>query len=423
MTTFGLPPSAMNAQLDALPGVGFAVLTVDGERSDFKSYGVRFGGESRFEIGSISKTFTAALLADMVGRGEVAPDDPIERLLPAGCTAPTFEGRHITLLDLATQSSGLPRLPSNLMPRDPNNPYADFDEPKLLAFLATYQLQRAPGARFEYSNLGYGLLGYLLARRLHLDYATAIRTRVLEPLGMTHTVLEMAGAPPVRTVAGHNADGDPVSNWTFDALAGAGAVVSTPNDMLRYARANLEPPPGILGAALRAAQRPVRDADFGRRIGYAWLTQPNGNVVWHNGATAGFRSLLGLDPSHRRAIVVLANAALDSVDSLGLHALDPLVPPPLPPPTEVAIDRAKLEKLVGTYQFDDGSTCSVTLDDRGLIAGFDPPAFRARLHAISATTFSIRTGGIVLRFNDLGPATALTVLQPGQPDQTAQRTR
>lgn len=324
VTTFGLPPSAIDAQLHGLPGVGIAVLTVDGERTDFKSYGVRFGGESRFEIGSISKTFTAALFADMVERGEVAPDDAIEQYLPAGSTAPTFEGRHITLVDLATQTSGLPRLPSNLAPRDPNNPYADYDEAKLLAFLATYSLQRAPGARYEYSNLGFGLLGYLLARRLHVDYATAIRTRILVPLGMTHTVVAMAGTAPIRTVGGHDADGDPVPNWTFDGLAGAGAVVSTPNDMLRYARANLDPPAGMVGDALRAAQRPVRDADFGRRIGYAWMTQPNGDVVWHNGATAGFRSLLGLDPSHRRAIVVLANGALDSVDALGLHALDSL---------------------------------------------------------------------------------------------------
>jgi CubicO group peptidase (beta-lactamase class C family) len=240
---------------------------------------------------------------------------------------------------------------------------------------------------------------------------------------MSQTALETVGAPAIQTVGGHDADGDPAPGWTFDVLAGCGAVVSTPNDMLRYARANLNATPGTLNAALLAAQQPLRDADLARRIGYAWITQADG-IVWHNGGTAGFRSFLGLDHAHGRAIVVLANAALDSIDMLGLHALDPLVPPPLPPQPDAPVDRRALESLVGTYRFAvDGSTCNISIDDRGLIATFAPGAFRARLHARSATEFKLRLGEIALRFNNVGtkvgPGTTLSIEQPGQPAQTA----
>ena len=123
-----------------------------------RSYGEKFSGDSAFEIGSITKTFTATLFADMIVRHEVDPSDPIVKYLPPGSSAPTFEGHEITLADLATQSSGLPRMPTNFAPANNADPY-DYDETKLWAFLQTYKLERAPGSSFEYSNLGFGLLG------------------------------------------------------------------------------------------------------------------------------------------------------------------------------------------------------------------------------------------------------------------------
>src|SRR5204862_268966 len=109
-----------------------------------------------FEIGSMTKTFTATNLADMVARGEVRLDDPVAKYLPDSAHVPSRNGKQITLVDLAIQSSGLPRLPSNLAPRDPGNPYADYSVQQLYAFLAAYQLTRDIGATSEYSNLGVG---------------------------------------------------------------------------------------------------------------------------------------------------------------------------------------------------------------------------------------------------------------------------
>jgi len=400
-----------------MPGVGIVVATIDGERSEVRSFGTDLGGESSFEIGSITKTFTATLFADMVVHHEVSPDDPIERYLPAGARAPTFGEQHITLLDLATQTSGLPRLPTNLAPANANDPYADYDETKLLAFLGSYALPRAPGATFEYSNLGVGLLGYLLARRLGVDYATAVRTRVLEPLGMTHTVIAEAGRPP-GGMAGHDADGEPVSNWTFGALAGAGAVVSTPDDMLRFARANLDETGGPLAAAMALAHRPLRDAGNGTRVGYAWLTQPDG-VVWHNGGTAGFRSFIGLAPAQQRAVVVLADGFVDAVDGIGMHVLDPNLPLPAPPQPDAPVTAEVLARYVGRYRFSDGSTGTVTQDARGLIVAFDIPKFRARLHARADDRFAIRTPAIDVTFSADGET--MSVAQPGSPADTGTR--
>jgi len=140
-----------------------------------------------FEIGSISKAFTGVLLADMVLRGEVALDDPVAKYLPAGTRVPERDGVAITLRHLTTHTSGLPRLPSNLEPKDPADPYADYAAARLTSFLATHQLVRAPGASYEYSNLGAGLLGYALATRAGLSYGELLRKRILEPLGMTET--------------------------------------------------------------------------------------------------------------------------------------------------------------------------------------------------------------------------------------------
>lgn len=409
---FGPSETDVRSQLtDQPPDVGIAIATLDDGKTVVRSAGAAFSGESRFEIGSITKTFTATLFADMILRHEVRADDSIEKYLPGGTKAPKFQRHFITLADLATQTSGLPRMPTNFVPANGDDPH-DYDDGKLRQFLSTCALTRAPGQRFEYSNLGFGLLGYLLARRLGVDYATAVRTRILEPLGMKDTNVAIIGRS-VPTVPGHDSDGDPVSNWHFAALAGAGAIASTPNDMLRYARANLDTSRGPLAAAMALAQHPLRAADGMQRIGYAWLTD-TGGIVWHNGGTAGFRSFLGIDQMHHRAIFVVANASLDAVDGLGFRALDPT--PPLPSPTapDATVERNVLGGYVGRYAFTDGSVATVTLDDRGLAISFDKPAFHARLHPRSQTEFAMPAIAATVRFEQTGLDTRLTILQGGQ---------
>src|SRR5215472_1334549 len=186
-------------------------------------------GDTVFEIGSVSKVFTSLLLADMVKRKEVTLGDPAAKYLPERVRLPERSGKSITLLDLSTHRSGLPRLPGNLKPKDPRNPYAGYSVDDLYQFLSGYTLPRDPGSEFEYSNLGGGLLGHVLACRAGTDYESLIRCRITQPLGMPDTRITLSSSMTRRMASGHNAMLMPVSHWDFQSLAGAGALRSSVN--------------------------------------------------------------------------------------------------------------------------------------------------------------------------------------------------
>ncbi len=306
---------------------------VDGDRSAVFGFSAKGtsqpDGRSVYEIGSVTKTFTGLLLAQRVHAGKLKPDAPVSQLLP-GQRVPDFEGRPITVLDLATQTSGLPRLPTNMDWTQRANPYARYDRQALGSFLDGYQLKLRPGERYEYSNLGFGLLGVALATEAGQSYGDLVKARILTPLGMTSTGVTVDDAMRARLVPGHDPEGKPSHAWDFDAIAGAGALKSDADDLLRYLRAAMR------GATERdspmgLAQTPLRDTGIpGTRIGYAWhITDTRGRrVVWHNGMTGGYASFIGFTADGQRGVVVLADT-MRSVDSLAMTALLPeLAPPP-----------------------------------------------------------------------------------------------
>ena len=172
-------------------------------------------GKSVFEIGSITKTFTALLLADMVKRGEVRLEDPVSKYLPKSVKALSRGGKEITLLDLASQSSGLPRMPDNFAPADPDNPYADYTVKRMYDFLNGYTLTRDIGEGYEYSNLGFALLGQALSLRAGKGYEALVRERILAPLGMGETGIGLAPEMKTHLAAGHNQMLQPVKNWDY----------------------------------------------------------------------------------------------------------------------------------------------------------------------------------------------------------------
>ena len=280
-------------------------------------------GDTVFEIGSITKVFTSTLLAELASRGEVDLDTPVQHLLGSGARMPTRDGAEITLGHLATHSSGLPRLPDNLDPDDRANPYADYTVERLYDFLSSHELKRDIGAKVEYSNLGFGLLGHALARSQGTDYPTLVYERISEPLRMADTTVVLTTAHQARLAAGHDKWRFPAPNWNFAALAGAGALRSTVNDMLTFLEANL----GIRETPLRPAMErthiPQRaDPTIGMDIGLGWVVHDtdDGRVAWHNGGTGGYSSFIGFDPASQAGVVVLSNTAI-SVDELGFHLL------------------------------------------------------------------------------------------------------
>ncbi len=284
-------------------------------------------GRTRFEIGSVTKTVTGLLLADAARRGEVTLDTPLAALLPDTLALDPHLAA-ATLADLSSHLAGLPRLPTNLgsplTGLDLRDPYGRYDVPRLYAFLEALR----PGTgldttrAFAYSNVGAGLLGHLLARRAGMSYDALVRARVAGPLGLADTYAG-PGADAAREAGGHTAQRAATPPWTFtDALAGAGALRSTADDVLSMLAAYLGLTPSALSEAMQAAATPRADASRGRRIGLGWMSGgPDGRLRWHNGGTGGFTAFVGFDPVARRGVVVLSNASVP-VDALGMHLLD-----------------------------------------------------------------------------------------------------
>jgi serine-type D-Ala-D-Ala carboxypeptidase/endopeptidase len=289
--------------------------------------GVPLDGNTVFEIGSITKTFTGALLAEMVSRGEVRFDDPVAKYLPKTVRVPSRNNKQITLLDLATQSSGLPRLPGNMAPRDGANPYADYSVAQLYEFLSAYTLPRDPGEKYEYSNLGVGLLGHVLALRAGKSYEELLKERILDPLSMNDTRITLTPSMKTRMAQGFDLQSTPTRTWDVSTLGGAGALKSTANDMLKFLAANLDSTSTPLGRVLARSREPRHDTDRpGNTIGLAWhIVDLLGTLAtWHNGGTAGFRTFIGLDEARHRGVIVLTNSA-DNPDDIGFHLLEPKV--------------------------------------------------------------------------------------------------
>ena len=269
-------------------------------------------GNSVFEIGSISKVFTATVLAELVKDGRVRLEDPIDKYLPASVHVPERNGLKITLGTLSEQNSGLPRMPNNFRPKDPKNPYVDYGVPQLYDFVSHYSLTRDPGAQFEYSNLGVGLLGHVLTLVTGQSYEEMERERVWKPLGMTNTAIALTPWMKAHLALGHDEQGSVTANWDLDALAGAGAIRSTTIDMLKFAAANVHPERGPIEKAMAFAQTERAPAGAPQlTIGLNWLSNHafGDTIVWHNGGTGGYRTFIGLAPSRRMAVVVMTNSA------------------------------------------------------------------------------------------------------------------
>jgi D-alanyl-D-alanine-carboxypeptidase/D-alanyl-D-alanine-endopeptidase len=283
-------------------------------------------GDTIFEIGSITKVFTATVLADMALEGLVSLDDPVQRYLSAGVDLPV-RGRPITLADLATHTSGLPGLPKGMLRlalKERHNPYANFSVDDLHAALTNARLRRPPGKRIKYSNFGFGLLGHVLALRAGQTYEELVTERILRPLGMTDTSIAVPAGKAGRFAHGHNRRGRPVSNWDIPTLAGAGALRSTAEDLLEFLALHLEYSDSRLARAARMTHEP-RARKRVLSVGLGWFMvpvqrgQPH-TAIWHYGGTGGFRSVAGFVKEPRTAVVVLSNSSRP-VDSVGLNVL------------------------------------------------------------------------------------------------------
>jgi CubicO group peptidase (beta-lactamase class C family) len=311
-----------------------------------------------YEIASLTKPFTATVLADLVFRRQLALEDPVSKFLPTGVSMPPTD-RTMTLLLLATHHSGLRRMPWNLRPRDPLNPYADYDADRLYEYLSRAPLR--PTKDYEYSNVGYALLGHALSRAAGEPYEKLVIDRVCAPLGMTDTKIALTDADRARLAPPFDADLEPDANWDFADLPGACGLRSTADDMLKWvaAQAGLagKAPPG-LAVAIHQTQV-TRESGPGPeiRIGLGWHVNFRDGSLFHTGQSGGYHAFVGVDRDAKAGVVLLANTATARLDALAVQSFRVMTGRPIQPitlPAVAQLDGKILDDCAGRYALDDG---------------------------------------------------------------------
>ena len=277
-----------------------------------------------YEIGSVTKVFTSLLLEDMAEHGELNINDPISKFLPKNVKTPSRDGKEIRLIDLSTQTSGLPRMPDNYILKDRSEPFAGYTAENLYSYLSNYTLTRGIGEQYEYSNTGVGLLGHILTLKAGKNYETLLRTRICNPLKMDNTVITLTSEEKNYLATGYNKHGRPAKIFDFSIFEGAGAIKSNVNDLLLFAAANL----GLLKSDLYPEMLKTHEIKHiaNKRnlyIGMGWHVwkKYNKEIVWHRGGTGGYTAFIGLDIQNKKAIIVLSNSNI-GVSDIGLHLLE-----------------------------------------------------------------------------------------------------
>jgi serine-type D-Ala-D-Ala carboxypeptidase/endopeptidase len=432
------------ARIDALAGqedgIGIVVGVISPQGRRVISYGHLNQGDPRpldgntgFEIASVSKIFTALLLADMVQKHEVALADPVVKYLPDGVRLPEHNGHAITLLDLATHTSALPFMPDE-MPTFGDSAAAQPTSADIYRFLARYQLPRDPGADWGYSNLGYWLLGEALSSRAGVDFENLLRARVLAPLNLKETAITPSTTLKANLAIGHDAGLRPApylsATSTYALMPAAGGLVSTPNDLLRFLSAVMGYEPSPLAPEMAAMLSTQRPKSSRQRQALGWVVQGDGNdkLIFHDGGSFGFASSLAWDPKTRIGVVVLSNQLAD-VSDIARHLLRPDIPlakPTATKRTQISLDPAVLETYAGRYEASGEGIFQMALEATFLTiqAPTDWGLPKLRLHPESrsdffATELPLR---VTFRTDSGGHVTGMLVYPPrGQHEVPAQR--
>lgn len=330
--------------------------------------------QTAFELGSLSKLFTALEAAYLIEQKKLSPEQSLKTFWPQNWGVLPRPLEKITLQSLLAHRSGLPRLPANFAPAQPEDPYLDYDQAKLLAFLGQFTPKQTPAA-YEYSNLAYGLLGALeVPLSGSVNYQAMLARDLLSPLGMRAT--GTSALKPPQFLAQPHFDGIPVPAWTFsEVTAGAGALRSNAEDMALFLQAQLSPPQNLLGKAIQRSQLRL-PGDDKPHLAYGWhiIDYKGSPLYFHNGQTGGSLSFIGLDLKNGKGAVVLSNNT-DAIEDLGLRLLNPSAP--LRKITDLRKPAATLAAYVGQYQLAPGVVFTITQAAGYLQAQLtDQPALR-----------------------------------------------
>ena len=411
-------------------GIGIVVGIVEPRGRRIVSYGHFDQGDPRavvgntiFEIGSITKIFTALLLADFVQKHEVNLFDPASKYLPADLKLPERGGKSITLLDLATHTSGLPFMPP--LPDSSATGAAKYSAKDLYGYLANFTLPYDIGTRWEYSNIGYWLLSEVLAARGGAEYRRLLLKRIVNPLGMTDTAFVASTAMKAKFAIGHYASIQPADSFLsipgYAIMPAAGGLLSSVDDLLTIPSIALgyrTSPLAALIANCLSPRRPTATKDMEQALGWTVLSDSAGQLVLRDGGTLGHASAMIWDPAKRVGVVVLANH-VQSVSDLAHHMLrpnDPVDQPTAVRHTEISLDPTTLTGYEGRYEAEGEGVFELKLEGKFLT--FQAPADwglpKLRLHAQSKRDFFANELPLLITVqsgND-GRATALSITPP-----------
>lgn len=407
-----------------------SVAVINGDDVNYFSYGKTQDGGTAvdehtiYEIGSISKTFTCILLAEEVLAGRMALSDPISKYLPETVKVPTRNDREITLLYLATHSSGLPRMPDNFAPANMKNPFADYSVQQIYDFLNTHELTRDIGERYEYSNYGMGLLGHILELHTGLSYEELLKERISSKLGMENTAITFTDNMRKHLAIGYDGEGKITDNWDIISLAGAGGIRSSTADMVKFIQANSTIEDSQLSKAIQLTHEVAYTNDSQNfKIGLAWHYAKNGEIVWHNGGTGGYKAFSGFIEGTDEGVVVLTNET-QSVDDIGIKILNDdyelKMPEKVIYPPIVDVSEDVLAQYVGRYQLAPEFVIAIRREGEQLfLQATGQPEFE--IYPKSKTEFFLKVveASITFNTNETGQLISMTLHQNGQDMEAA----
>lgn len=311
-------------------GAAVAYIASDGQLSYILESARRKGGatidkQTIFEIGSVTKIFTALALADFISsHKDITLDSKAEPLLPESYQLPEYQGQSVTLRHLVTHTSGLPKIPSNLPASSPN-PYSTYGDSLFEAYLNNDSLSRAPGDGFQYSNSGMALVGRVLEHQLQQPFEQIIQKSITQPLQMKDTFVQVTDKDSSRLAKGYRGNGR-ANYWNFDVFAGAGALHSTIADMAIFLKAQMQNKSTEINSLANRTQQPLSDIQNKEsrldKVGMGWLySTRKDTIIWHNGQTGGFRSFIGMNIENNTGVVMLVNSTAP-ISDIALHLLD-----------------------------------------------------------------------------------------------------
>lgn len=420
----GLPPEVVatiekRIQNGQMPSMALAI--IDSSGVQYYNFGktTQDGKEvdenTIYEIGSISKVFTATLLARQVLEGDLKLEDEINDYLPDSVKVPVMGDAPITFGNLTDHTSGIPRMPTNFAPANPNNPYADYTVQKMYEFISKYEPSRTVGSEYEYSNLAQGLLGHLLAMNKRTTYEALMVATIADPLGMNDTRIGFTERMKQNLALGHTGP-YVVENWDIPTLAGAGAIRSSASDMAKFISANLGYVDTPLRAAMDMSHTMRHDKAGGMQVGMGWHIKNGreGDVIWHNGGTGGYRTFAGFVKETGKGVVVLTNSSTGA-DDIGFNLLDSgsELAAQYFKSDAVEVPESVLEQYVGVYELQPGFMITITREG-GQLYGQPTAEERFEIYAENDTVFFQPEVRAKISFQaDNGVIESLTLLQGG----------